>query len=228
MQESAVALLRACAESSDPDLWSRFVRLFRPRLAASVTRALWRAGQRADRELVAELIQESWCRMLVADRHVLRSFRGTKNGEAYNYLARIAESATLDRLRAEAAAKRGASLLIVESESEAAARDAPDPAASPETRLVRRDLWRLFWERCGALIGSRDTERDLAILEQAVFQGWTSREIARQRGLSASTVDTIVHRIRRRLAQRGIHLPSRSGAAREVAERACPDDTWRQ
>jgi RNA polymerase sigma factor (sigma-70 family) len=228
MQDSAAALLRACAESSDPDLWSRFVRLFRPRLAAAVTRALWRSGQRADRELVAELIQEAYCRMLVADRHVLRAFRGTTNGEAHTYLMRVAESATLDRLRSEAAAKRGAGLLIVESEAEAERHDAPDPAASPEMLLVRRDLWRLFWERCQALVGSRDRERDLAILEQAVFQGWTSREIARQRGLSASTIDTIVHRIRRRLARRGIYLPTRSGTVQEVAERDLPDDSWRQ
>lgn len=227
MQDSAVALLRACAESSDADLWTAFDRLFHPRLAAGVTRALWRSGQRASRDRVAELIQEAYCRLLASDRQVLRAFRGGTDGEAFTYIIRVAESVTVDRLRAEAAAKRGADVLIDElSDEVCSTRLAVDPGISPEIRLMRRDLWRLFWSRCGAVIRSRDKMRDMAILELALFQGWSSREIARAKGLTASTVDTIVHRLRKRLAQRGIYLPSRSGAVQEVAEHESWDDVW--
>lgn len=226
MEDSAVALLRACAESSETHLWEAFDNLFRSRLAAGVTRALWRSGQEAHRDLVAELIQESYCRLLTRDRQVLRAFRGTTDGEACSYLIRVAESVTIDRLRSRSAAKRGADVLVYDPAlGECLTRSAPDPGLSPESRLVRRDLWRLFWERCGVLIGSRDKARDMAILDLAIFQGWSSREIAHAKGLSPSTIDTIIHRLRRRLARRGIYLPPRGGAVQEVAE-SDTTDIW--
>ena len=53
-----------------------------------------------------------------------------------------------------------------------------------------------------------------------MFEGWTSREIAAALGgsLTVSSVDTILHRLRQRLAAQDIRLPDRSAAAREVAE----------
>ena len=112
MEDSALTLLRACARSSQTEKWRAFESLFKPRLAAGVTRALWRSGQQTSRDLVAELIQESYCRLLANDRQVLRAFRGTTDAEACAYLIRVAESVTLDRLRSQAAAKRGADLLV--------------------------------------------------------------------------------------------------------------------
>lgn len=226
METSALQLLRTCADSSETEAWRAFEALFRPRLAAGVTRALWRSGQTPHHDLVAELIQETYCRLLAHDRLVLRSFRGSTDGEAFAYLIRVAESVTIDRLRNRSAAKRGADLLV--DDTEQLTRDARDPRVSPETSLLRRDLWRLFWQRCGALIGSRDKRRDLAILELALFQGWSSREIAASHGLPPSTVDTILYRVRQRLARRGIRLPNRDGAlpegdAQEVAEGDAPD-----
>ena len=47
---------------------------------------------------------------------------------------------------------------------------------------MRRDLWKRFWQRCQHLSGSRDVDRDLEILDLALFQGWTSREIAVAKG----------------------------------------------
>jgi len=224
MEDSAVTLLRACAESSETHKWRAFEVLFKPRLAAGVTRALWRSGQETSHDLVAELIQEIYCRLLASDRQVLRAFRGTTDGEACAYLIRIAESVTVDRLRNQSAAKRGANVLVDDpGQADRLTRSARDPGLSPECSLLRRDLWRLFWERCAAAIGSRDKARDMAILELALFQGWSSREIAGAKGMPASTVDTIIHRLRRRLARRGIFLPARGGAVQEVAESEVPD-----
>ncbi len=101
-----------------------------------------------------------------------------------------------------------------------------DPSASPETLTIQRDLWQRFWKRCQHISGSRDAQRDLAILELALFQGWTSREIALAKGLRPSTVDTVVHRLRRRLQRHGFNLPARSRAAHEVAEPDGEADIW--
>jgi len=219
MDDSAVALLTRCAHSDDPTTWQSFERFFKPRLLAAVRRALWRSHQKADPDLIDELLQETYCRFLARDRRVLKAFAGGSDGEACVYIMRVAESVTLDRLRRGAATKRGAEFCLVRGRTaESLTNRMLDPSASPEARAVQRDLWQRFWKRCEHLSGSRDTSRDLAILDLALFQGWTSREIAVAKGLRASTVDTVIHRLRRRLARHGLNLPARPRAAHEVAE----------
>ena len=58
-----------------------------------------------------------------------------------------------------------------------------------------------------------DRQRNLRVLRWALVEGWSSREIVRAEGgrMAVSTVDTLVHRARRRLAV-GQGLPSRTAA----------------
>jgi RNA polymerase sigma factor (sigma-70 family) len=217
MDDSAMALLSRCAHHDDPETWRSFERFFKPRLLSGIRRALWRSHQRADPDLIDELLQETYCRFLARDRRVLRAFSGNSEGAACVYMMKVAESVTLDRLRRGAAAKRGSEFTLVRGRTaESLANRLMDPAASPETQTVQRDLWRRFWKRCEHLTGSRDANRDLAILDLALFQGWTSREIAQAKGLRPSTVDTVVYRLRRRLARHGFTLPPRPRAAQET------------
>lgn len=219
MDTEGVRALKACAESCDVETWTEFDRRFRSRLVAGVVRALARGGQRPDAEWVGEMLQEVYCRLLEDRRSILRRFRGSTDGQAFAYLKRIAESVTVDRLRAEAAAKRGGARLEADSD-ELLDDTVADLAMSPEAQLLRRDSWRHFWDQCRSKVRSRHRARDLAILQLAVFEGWSSREIATALGgrLTVSSVDTILHRLRRRLAEHGLELPHRSATAREVAE----------
>jgi hypothetical protein len=74
----------------------------------------------------------------------------------------------------------------------------------------------------GGVLGGRGTVR---ILRLALFDGWTSREIARHLGgrLTATCVDSRLHRVRRLLAGLGLELPRRGapppGAPRRVRPR---------
>jgi DNA-directed RNA polymerase specialized sigma24 family protein len=214
-----VRALRACAEACDVDTWAEFDRCFRSRLVAGVVRALGRGGRRADGERVGEMLQEVYCRLLEDRRLILRRFRGTTDAQAAAYLKRVAETVTVDQLRSEGAAKRGAGLLE-EDPGELLDGAVAGPGSSPEARLLARDGWRCFWRQCRDHVRSRHRARDLAILQLAVCEGWTSREIAAAMGdrLTVSSIDTILHRLRRRLAERGLELPARSTPAREVAE----------
>lgn len=215
----AVGALRACAEACDVETWGEFDRRFRSTLVAGVARALGRGGRRPDSEWVGEMLQEVYCRLLEDRRAIMRGFRGTCDAQAFAYLKRVAESVTVDRLRKEVAAKRGGTQKE-EDIDELLGDGVADLELSPEDRLVHREAWRGFWLRCRAGVTSRHRARDLAILQLATFEGWSSREIAGALNgrLTVSSIDTILHRLRRRLAAQGLTLPARSSSAREVAE----------
>jgi len=72
-----------------------------------------------------------------------------------------------------------------------------------ETVDVLADLTRL--------LGGRTPRRDLSVLFLAYCRGLSSREIARRLGggLTAARVDSLIHRVRRRLARGGIEIPRR-------------------
>ncbi|MDX1644396.1 MAG: sigma-70 family RNA polymerase sigma factor, partial [Thermoanaerobaculia bacterium] len=209
MENGVVGTLRRCAESESVDLWIEFERRFRPCLVAGITRALRLGGVTPDRERRRELLQEVYCRLLERDREALRRFRGSSDGEAFIYLKRVATSVALDRLRYESAAKRGAALAahLADHVSESV----PSRGPTPEQLFAQRESWRAFWRDCRRLLRTRHAARDLAVLQLAVFEGWTSREIATAMvpRLSVSAVDTILHRVRRRLAGHGVELPER-------------------
>jgi DNA-directed RNA polymerase specialized sigma24 family protein len=216
----AVAALRACGEACDFETWAEFDRHFRRRLVAGVVRALGRGGCRADGEEVGERLQEVYCRLLDDGCAILRRFRGRTDSEAYAYLKRIAETVTVDRLRLEAAEKRGRYLVSGGVEELVGDRVA-DLGPSPEARAVHRDACRRLWAACRKQVRTRHRARDLAILQLALFEGWSSREISNAMGgrLSVSSIDTVLHRLRRRLAACGLDLPPRRAvAALEVAE----------
>lgn len=217
MEQSAVGTLRRCAESESIGLWVEFERRFRPCLVAGITRALGLGGARPDPERRDELLQEVYCRLLDRDRRVLRRFRGTTDAEALAYLKRIAMTVALDRLRYERAAKRGAGVAAA-GLADRISESVPSRGPTPQQRLERRESWRSFWRDCHRLLRTRYAARDLAIVQLAVFEGWTSREIAAAMvpALSVSAVDTILHRTRRRLGDHGIELPERGSAARRL------------
>lgn len=196
--------------------WEQFVTRFDRPLGAAVRRALTRFGLAPQRELVEDLVQEVYCRLLETGPRP-RDFRGRNDREVTSYLGRVARSLVVDQLRRRRAVKRGGEWRQAAGgvgESDLAERVA-DPAASPEDRLLAGERRRLFLARCRRCAGAGEVgRRNLRILELALLDGWSSREIARALGgeLLASSVDTLLHRMRRRLAAGGLQLPRRGRA----------------
>lgn len=207
-----VELFRLCtAGSRDDRVWAEFVLRFAPRLRAGVSRALRRLDQPAAPDQVDDLVQDVYCRLL--ERGV-GSFRGESEGEVLTYLQRTCDSVVVDRLRGRAAVKRGGRARIVElGEGDGAlAEVVADGGTSPEARCLHRELRGLLLDGCRGGLGEGPwRERNLAIFELAVLDGWTSREIAAgfDWGLKVGSIDSVVHRQRRKLRQRGLVVPPR-------------------
>jgi DNA-directed RNA polymerase specialized sigma24 family protein len=126
------------------------------------------------------------------------------------YLDKVAESVVVDSLRAASAAKRGrARLTNLPDEAGSFADRLADPGVSPEERLLANELRRHFLQRCRAVAGRRSKDRSVRIVRLAVLEGWSSREISERFRLAPTGVDSLVHRMRHRLAQEGLHLQRR-------------------
>lgn len=193
--------------------WEAFVARYDRPLASAVRRALARLGAPVRRDVVEEMVQEVYCRLL--EHHSRRGgFRRSSDREVVGYLGRVARSVVIDQLRTARAAKRGGDwhrVTVAGGEGHAVDRLA-DPAASPEDRLLARERRRLFLTRCRRCAGSgAQGRRNLRILELALLEGWSSREISRAMGgaLRPSSVDTLIHRLKRRLATVGLAVPRR-------------------
>lgn len=201
------ALVDRCADDPDSPAWEELVTRYGRHLRRGVCRALRRCGQPVRRERVDDLVQEAYCRLLEGSSRRLRTFRGAAPAELGAWLQRLAERTAIDCLRAETAAKRGRDLVVPEA---AVGEGPPDPAGSPQRRIEQRERLRHFAHRCRALAPD---ERAVRILKLVLVGGWTSREVARaSRGaFSSSRVDSMIHRLRRRLAAEGLPLADRSG-----------------
>ncbi len=206
------ALLARCARGDDERAWSLFLDEFGPALKAGVRRVLRRAGLPARRAVCEDLLQEVYCRLLERRGRILRRCRATDAAMVAAYLGRVAESVTVDRLRRVSAAKRGRDRLVHlhDEVAEPAWRPTMPASRGPEGRLLARERRRRAFDRCRDLVGGRSPRRDLAVLYLAYCRGLTSREIAaRLGGLTAQQVDSLVYRVRRRLARGGIRIPRR-------------------
>jgi DNA-directed RNA polymerase specialized sigma24 family protein len=118
----------------------------------------------------------------------------------------------VDHLRSSSTLKRGRGLLVDRrADLDRYLCEGPiDRSPSPEEWTLNRERRRLFLRRCRRLLGRRST-RDLQVLYLAFFEGRSSREICRSLGggLTPSCVDSMVHRLKRRLKHFGLHLPRR-------------------
>jgi RNA polymerase sigma factor (sigma-70 family) len=165
---------------------------------------------RADQ--VEEVVQEVYCRLLDGGGRRLSACHAESEGQAVSYLARVVERVVIDQVRKRLAAKRGAGQTVASAGPQAKRllERKEDPAGTPEDRLLaaeRRRLVLAHWRDIGSQPQGR---RNLRILRLALIEGWSSREIARTLGkLAPSSVDSVVHRLRRRLSEEGVALPRR-------------------
>lgn len=216
-REDRRGIRRSSWERIREAVWEELVRRYGTLLTLRICRVLRASGVEPSPDLVEEMVQEAYFRLLTRGERRLEQCRAEGEKQVIVYLARVAERVALDELRAAGAVKRGQGLLVPLGSPDAApAGDVPDPAATPDVLATRREIRRLLLEVCRAMPGRPSTRgcqrRNLRILRLALIEGWSSREIARAEGgrLAASTVDTVVHRARRLLLTRhGYALPVR-------------------
>lgn len=209
---SACDLVRTCALSPDAKVWDEFLRRFGGRIREGIYRAIRKAGVSFGGAELEDLQQNVYCKLLDRECRNLRHCRGREDREVCSYLCRIAETVTFDYLRAAAAAKRGRNRILRLPPHRQLELDerAVDPGISPEEELLRRERRRIFLRCCGASLGPRSRERNLRVLYLAFLEGLSSREISqRVQGATPSCVDSLVHRVRKRMARGGLAIPHR-------------------
>ena len=212
-QDEIEELLRRCAAGGDEAAWREFLRRFGPALDAGVRRVARQAGLAGDSASREELLQEVYCRLLENRGRILLDCRGDTAPAVAAYLRRVAASAAVDRLRLLAAVKRGRHLQVRLRNLDRGRWGGSFIAESPgpEARLLARERRRRAFARCRRLVGGRTPRRDVSVLFLAYCRGLSSREIARRLGggMTPARVDSLMHRVRRRLASRGIRIPRR-------------------
>ena len=194
----------------DPRSWESLVRRYRRLLAGVAGYAAQRYRLRLRPEEIEDLLQDVWCRLVQHWGGRLDLDGG--EGRVYAYLVRTTRNAVRDEVRARRTLKRRHDRSAGSETTWDEARRRVDPRPSPEERAMLRQWRRVFRHRCRRVAG----RRAVAIVERVVLDGWSSRELAALLGppLSPSAIDTVVHRVRRKLAAEGLELPRRTSVHR--------------
>jgi DNA-directed RNA polymerase specialized sigma24 family protein len=190
--------------------WEAYVVPFDNWLRKRVSRIMKRAGLRPEPEHVREMIQDIYCRLLEGGTPRLERLRTLRLRGTLNYLTRVAESTVFDQVRAAGTAKRGyGRRLRMSRQVRIQLERIPDPAPSPDHALLLSEGRRLVLRRFRSVGGPGPADRNARLLWLALVEGWESRELGRVFALAPRSVDTLIHRLRRRFADEGLELRRR-------------------
>ncbi len=207
------ALWRQCV-AQDAD-WASLVHRVDPMLRSTLAGLGRSYGLYLSRDLLDEVIQETYVRLLQNNRKVLRGCRGRSETTILAYLRRVARSTLIDWLRARWALKRGPAVELSIDALEAGGEhaevfDVPSHTSSPFDVIYTQELRRQFRRECWRVARPGNTaQRDAWITERMVVDGWNSHETAQAVQLAPATVATVLTRMRRNLRRRGLLMPAR-------------------
>lgn len=211
-QEFQAIWHRCTASEGD---WAPLIQRVEPALRCALAGLGRTYGLRLTRDLVDEVLQETYVRLLQNNRRVLRGCKGRTESTIMAYLRSVARSALVDWLRARRALKRDpASELSLDFQDlladEGDGLELPRAAANPFNDIYVRELRYRFRRECWCVVGERATGlRDTWITERMVVDGWSSHEAAGVVELAPATVAMVLSRMRRELRRRGLEVPGR-------------------
>lgn len=174
----------------DPAAWSAFHRRFHGLVFACCARASLGLRVHLDSDELADLVQETFLRMVSRDYRRLRSYRPEMRTSLGSWLGIIAYSTTKDHVRRRA--RR------VHTWADPGELDGlPSAAEGPDERLERLDRLRLLESALTQL-----TTRDRELIRLLFVEQLSTPEIAREMGISASTVHSKRSKLSVKLAHR--------------------------
>lgn len=196
-------LFHRCVARRHDDDWYEFTQRYGPYLRHLVCQPLVRFNVELGSDDVEELVQELYLRLLAQGG----SFRGQSPPELWHYLSRTAHNLVIDHWRALQRQRP-----VPKERSFRRARCLADPEPSPERRAMARQRLCLFLERCRWAAAGFQVELKLRIMRLAFVDGCSSQEIARELPgtVTPRQIDSMIFRLRQRLARRGMEVPRRS------------------
>ena len=201
----AADLLRECGERlTDRALWTRFQERFQGLIFLYLMRALHlRRIQDDVADLVPDLAQEVYLRLVQHDGRILRSFRGTTEFSVMAFLARIASSVVQDHQRQIASEKRRGQVVPIDS---ARGGDLGSLRSADSVEFDSNALSAILsWIDVERIVEGdpdrKNARRNALIFKLHYIDGFEAGEIARFPGfeLTRSGVETILSRLRKRI-----------------------------
>jgi RNA polymerase sigma factor (sigma-70 family) len=202
----AADLLRACGEKlTDRVLWTKFQERFQGLIFLYLMRALRLHRIQDDvSNVVPDLAQEVYVRLVQHNGRVLRSFRGTTEFSVMAFLGRIASSVVQDHQRQITSEKRRAQVIPIESGKNGELASISTESSEFDSNAIAAILSWIDIER----IVEGDPDRKNARRNALIFKlhyvdGFEAGEIASFPGfgLTRSGVETVLARLRKRIQQ---------------------------
>lgn len=191
------ALLRDCLGAATTAAeWEAFAAGAHGPIAMAVVRGLRQFGATPTRELVDDLVQDTFVKLCTDNLAVLRRFRGGRPEALVAYLKIVACNVARDHARAAVAEKRGSGR--VDAPGDDVLAHAPDPATernAADLAILLEQIDRRL--ASGTEVAARG--RDRSIFWLYYRQGLTARAIAElpSIGLSQKGVESTIYRLTR-------------------------------
>jgi DNA-directed RNA polymerase specialized sigma24 family protein len=206
-ETSAADLLRECGERlTDRALWAKFQERFQGLIFLYLMRALrLRRIQDDAADVVPDLAQEVYVRLVQHDGRVLRSFRGSTEFSVMAFLARISASVVQDHHRHGSSEKRRAQVLPMESAkaAESGGMLSPDTPEFDSNNIASILSWIDVERIVEGDPDRKNARRNALIFKLHYIDGFESGEIAQFPGfdLTKAGVETILMRLRKRIQE---------------------------
>lgn len=173
----------------DQAAWRSFHRRFRGLVFACAAKASASMRVQLEPDELADVVQETFLRMVSRDYRRLRSYRPDKGASVGSWIGIITFSATKDFVRRRAR-RAHARADPVELDG------LPSLAEGPDAGLERRDEWRRLEAALRAL-----SAREQELVERLFVEQLEPTETARRMGISASTVYSKKSKLAAKLAK---------------------------
>jgi RNA polymerase sigma-70 factor (ECF subfamily) len=182
------SLLRAGTKTQHERLWSEFVRRYERLISVCVVKTMRRYGALFCRDEVEDLVGEVWLMLLRDDMRKLRQYDAGRGFRLASFLSLLATNATIDHLRG----RQIEATPIEEVLEDWATRHAEVPRDLVEKRqemeMARSALSQL-------------PDNDQAFVVECFHKERTPEDIAREHGVTVSTVYSRKFKIREKLQQ---------------------------
>lgn len=191
---SPLQLVQACAGSRNADAWNEFIRRFQPVIAAAVLRTARLFGN-PPRQLLDDLIQDTYLKLCENDSRLLRLFQPRREDSIYGYLKVITANVVHDHFKSALASKRGASQ--TEAMKEPVQVD-PRTKGTDSAVIIHRNLQLEQIDKIlREVTQGKDQQRKCMIFWLRHRQGLTASEIAALPaiGLSTEGVESVLLRL---------------------------------
>lgn len=186
------------AATGNEAAWEEFFLRFDKAIYRLVGTALYRYENPGFDDLV-DPVHSIYCRLLEKQCRALRNFRGSTVPEFYRYLSRMIYHLIMEQHRQCKGTVFVSGDILFQEEGVSAARSRI--ATEPDQERIRqtRELRAFIETILKPLDGKEQGSRDRLVFSLRFYAGYSAKEVARRLNLTPNHVNTIYHRVRKRI-----------------------------